>query len=227
MRFGRTTIRDPMLHHDGWTPRRGDRLAGATAHRSDVAADEAEEEEEPRCVPMAEWQTTSYPNCNDVHDIDLVRSSGPGSRVFPGHEPEEEEGRRRIASFPPILRERIEEGIADRRPDHPGGKRNARLDAARGIAREERLEFLGQGWFRAAWKAEAEGVPEWDDDEEEFRFDESVVLKTLRCVRGGRGAARRGPRRGIPPGPELSCPHFPDLAWGSLVPVASLLADCW
>lgn len=46
--------------------------------------------------------------------------------------------------------------------------------------KQEDLTFLGQGWFRSAWKMDQHLPGVWDEDEEEWLFDESVVLKTLR-----------------------------------------------
>ena len=52
---------------------------------------------------------------------------------------------------------------------------------AKGIMKEEDLAFLGQGWFRSAWKLDVSGIPEyWNEVEEEMVSEESVVLKTLR-----------------------------------------------
>lgn len=62
---------------------------------------------------------------------------------------------------------------------------------------EDNVTFLGQGWFRSAWKVDGMGVydeeelergyayGEDDDGEgiEGVTFDEPVVLKTLRFVR--------------------------------------------
>ncbi|KAL7540710.1 hypothetical protein ACHAWF_006762 [Thalassiosira exigua] len=68
--------------------------------------------------------------------------------------------------------------------EYPGrkAKKKAKL-VARGVAAEEWVEFLGQGWFRSAWEVDAEGVPEWDEDKERLGIEESVVLKTLRIER--------------------------------------------
>ena len=200
---GRVLNTDPMLHHDGWVPPTIiDNVDGTAAGGDEVdgsAGDSSSSEEESQqCVPMAEWQTTSYPNCNTVHEIDLVRSSGPGSLAFSSlqHDAENNnEGeqqqqqsfsnleiinhRRSIASYPPTLLKRYQE-LLDNYPN-PKRKKTAKL-SAQGIMKEEWLEFLGQGWFRSAWEVYVEGIPEYDDEEEEFRFDESVVLKTLRYV---------------------------------------------
>lgn len=74
------------------------------------------------CVPAADWQTKSFPNCNIVHEFDL-RSAGT----------------------------------------NVGTKQNQ-------VDFEETLSFLGQGWFRHAWKLQ-------------LASNESIVLKTLRLER--------------------------------------------
>jgi hypothetical protein len=51
-----------------------------------------------------------------------------------------------------------------------------------GLMKEESIEFLGQGWFRSAWEMYVEEIPDYDEDEETWGFEESVVLKTLRCA---------------------------------------------
>lgn len=135
-----------------------------------------------KCVPMAEWQTTSYPNCNSVHEIDMVRSSGPGSEAFPSPDGPEDRGgggrrRRAVAVHPPSLRE-WHERLLERYPS-PKRRANAKL-GARGVMKEESIEFLGQGWFRAAWEMYVERVPEYDEEEEAWGHEETVVLKTLR-----------------------------------------------
>ncbi|KAL3808917.1 hypothetical protein ACHAXA_004685 [Cyclostephanos tholiformis] len=135
-----------------------------------------------RCVPMADWQTTSYPNCNTVHEIDMVRSSGPGSYAFPEYRRHGEyhSDRRRITAHPQVLREYLED-LRLRYPTN-GRRRNAKSNAM-GLMREETIEFLGQGWFRSAWEMYVEQIPGYDEDEEEWGFEESVVLKTLRIER--------------------------------------------
>lgn len=74
------------------------------------------------CVPAADWQTKSFPNCNIVHEYDL-RSAGTNV-----------------------------------------GTKNNHVDF------EETISFLGQGWFRHAWKLQ-------------LAHNESIVLKTLRLER--------------------------------------------
>ena len=145
-----------------------------------------QQQQEEECVPMVEWQTTSYPNCNLVHEIDLIRSSGSGSRTFSSKHP----SRRHIAPFPPTLIRLIrrlakaDHGVTTR-TDHRNKNHNLN---AKGIMKEDHVAFLGQGWFRSAWKVDSlrtyDEDQNYDDDawKEEATFDESVVLKTLRCV---------------------------------------------
>lgn len=65
--FGKKFTMDPMLHHDGWKETDGVDPEDS-AIRWDFSFwkrhDVTNEQEEKQCVPMAEWQTTSYPNCN-------------------------------------------------------------------------------------------------------------------------------------------------------------------
>lgn len=61
---------DEMLHHDGWVESDDSEEENASiwSRWSDFSfwkhEDTQHAEEEKQCVPMAEWQTTSYPNCN-------------------------------------------------------------------------------------------------------------------------------------------------------------------
>lgn len=135
-------------------------------------------DEEPLCVPMAQWQTTSYPNCNSVHEIDMVRSSGPGTYTFPSSR-REGYGRRAITTYPRSLLNYYRE-LHQRYA--PSRKINAKINA-QGIIQEESIEFLGQGWFRSAWEMYTEEIPDYDMEEEQWGFEESVVLKTLRIER--------------------------------------------
>ena len=116
------------------------------------------EEDQPQCIPMASWQTTSYPNCNVVHEIRLT--SGLESHIFPQHN----HRRRRVLSTQPEI---IHINQKIRGP----------------IKEESSIEFLGQGWFRSAWELYTENIPEYDEEEEEWGYEESVVLKTLRIER--------------------------------------------
>jgi len=187
------SINDPMLHHDNWQPADEDYILSIDGYEEGLKSAEENLKEE-QCVPMAAWQTTSYPNCNSVHEIDMKFSSGPGSYAFPKKRSSAKPYRRRrsVASHPPMLA-RIHKKILEAHPDAER-KKKAKM-AAQGKMREEYVEFLGQGWFRGAWEVYAEGVPPGDEDWEEEEdadgggggvyeggVDESVVLKTLRYV---------------------------------------------
>jgi len=157
-------------------------LDGVVNEVADVGVDDGETtggvDEARTCVPMARWQTTSYPNCNTVHEIDMVRSSGPGSLTFPRYR-REGGRRRRITTHPRSLHEYLD----DLHMNYPtrNRRKNAKANAM-GLMREETVEFLGQGWFRSAWEMYVEQIPGYDEEEEEWGFEESVVLKTLRFV---------------------------------------------
>ena len=173
----RKQIDDPMLHHDGWKPEARLSVGSDNEEKIQIFNDETiQVEAENQCVPMAQWQTTSYPNCNTVHEIDLVLSSGV-SLTFPRVKPESQ-NRRTITLHPQILRKYMED-LLHRYPNNR--KQNAKMNAM-GVMRGESIMFLGQGWFRSAWKMVVDQIPEYDEDEEEWVYEESVVLKTLRCV---------------------------------------------
>jgi hypothetical protein len=106
----------------------------------------------------------------------MVLSSSSGSRTYPAHSQKQQLLRRQITSFPSVLLKRLS-GYKEK--DY---KRHKHLSMnAKGIMKEEDLAFLGQGWFRSAWKMDVGGMPGyWDDYEEEAVYEDSVVLKTLR-----------------------------------------------
>lgn len=112
------------------------------------------------CVPKASWQTTSYPTCNNIHEIDLTHSIGRKSlsHIFA----EAVTGRRFITDYS--------------------------SSEALQLKQEVDLELKGQGWFRSAWIVDRETSPfkvEYDDDEwdDEYLSEEMLVLKTLRIER--------------------------------------------
>ena len=112
------------------------------------------------CVPKAQWQTTSYPTCNNIHEIDIMHSVGQNRRAYIF--PNQRTGRRYASDFAP----------------NKSLKQKQEVD----------VEFKGQGWFRTAWALDRETSPfkvEYDDDEwkTEYRRDEQVILKTLRIER--------------------------------------------
>ena len=92
------------------------------------------------CVPMKEWQVSSFPNCNAFHELNMMGMGRNGTDVTFGRG----------------------WGSATRT-----GRRKAMYHME-----EDAVNFLGRGWFRAAWKVD-------------FGLEESypVVLKTLRLER--------------------------------------------
>jgi len=111
------------------------------------------------CVPKASWQTTSYPTCNNIHEIDFGHSVGrkTKSRIFA----EPRTGRR-------VVTDDAMKSL----------KQKQEVD----------LDLKGQGWFRTAWGVDRETSPfkvVYDDDayDDEWHREEQVVLKTLRIER--------------------------------------------
>ena len=114
------------------------------------------------CVPKASWQTTSYPTCNNIHEIDFVHSVGRNTRshIFA----EKQIGRRFVTNY--SLSKKLQQ------------------------IQEVDLGLLGNGWFRTAWMVNSRGETspskvEYDDDERkpEYRREEKFVLKILRIDR--------------------------------------------
>ena len=149
-------------------------LANSDMDKTDTGVNESnDEDEEDRhvkaqkltgneedCVPKATWQTTSYPTCNNIHEIDFIHSVT-------------RQGRSHIFA----------QSVHDRR-----FVTNYSSSKSLQQKQEMDLTLLGQGWFRSAWKVETETAPfkiEYDDDEwdAEWLREESLVLKTLRIER--------------------------------------------
>jgi hypothetical protein len=105
----------------------------------------------------------------------MVLSSSQGSRTYPAHGPNDQFFRRQVTSFPSTLLRRLKRYSDKDLKAH----KNLNLNV-QGVMKEEELTFLGQGWFRSAWKMDQHLPGVWDEEEEEWVFDESVVLKTLR-----------------------------------------------
>jgi serine/threonine protein kinase len=164
-------IDDPMLHHDGWS------ATSTTDEQNGGIFNENHGE----CIPMAGWQATSYPNCNSIHEIDMVLSSGKGSIAFPPIN----NMVTTAATTTTTMRRRW---LAQHPWQHFNGeddphRKNSVRSATMGMIKQEDITFLGQGWFRAAWRMDVDGLEEYDDDEEDYYQKESVVLKTLRYER--------------------------------------------
>ncbi|KAL7501699.1 hypothetical protein ACHAWT_009568 [Skeletonema menzelii] len=165
-------INDPMLHHDGWSE----------ISTTDLHYDDNFNENNGDCVPMAPWQTTSYPNCNSIHEIDLVLSSGKGSIAFPPLQNRNTAATTTTSAATKMRRRWLSQHPWQHFKDDPHQK-SPELNPMMGIVQQEDITFLGQGWFRAAWRMDVEGLEEYDDDEEDYYQRESVVLKTLRYER--------------------------------------------
>lgn len=102
---------------------------------------------------------------NAVHEIDMVPSSLGSSKADSNPSSQ----RRHIVSKLPSF-------ILARHKSPKQQQQHSPLSI-----NEEELTFLGQGWFRSAWKMDQTlNWGEWDEEEEEWVFKESVVLKTLR-----------------------------------------------
>lgn len=66
--YRKRIVKDEMLHHDGWKELDDAEESASTWRWSDFSfwrhEQTQQETEEKECVPMVDWQTTSYPNCN-------------------------------------------------------------------------------------------------------------------------------------------------------------------
>ena len=164
------TIDDPMLHHDGWD----------VIKTTDQQDYDNFNENNGECVPMAAWQTTSYPNCNSIHEINLVLSSGKGSSAFP---PLNNIATTAVAAETMRRRWLTQHPWQHLKKEDDPHRNSAELNATMGMIKQEDIAFLGQGWFRAAWRMDVEVLEDYDDDEDEYYQKESVVLKTLRYER--------------------------------------------
>lgn len=96
--FRGRTVNDEMLHHDGWKEwEDGGEEEDETSSgwwfswsnffwKGSESRQEGQEEEEKErhCVPMMEWQTTSYPNCN-VGKLQSFLSSSIHHQYSPAH----------------------------------------------------------------------------------------------------------------------------------------------
>ena len=82
------------------------------------------------CVPMKEWQVSSFPNCNAFHELNIMGMGRNGTDV----------------SFHNAMMA----GSNRRRSSSNGGHRRGGLYHME----EDAVSFLGRGWFRAAWKVD-------------------------------------------------------------------------
>jgi len=82
------------------------------------------------CVPMKEWQVSSFPNCNVFHELDIMGMGRNGTDV----------------AFHNAMKTR---GDRERRSSNEGRRRGGLYHME-----EDAVSFLGRGWFRAAWKVD-------------------------------------------------------------------------
>jgi len=119
-------------------------------------------ENEEECVPMAKWQTSVPVNCNSIHEVDILSSilNQGGSKTKS----------RKIAKTALLSNSSTTQNNIHLQPlYHPTWNGS-------------QLTFLGQGWFRAAWKLDLQtGIGGDDDDDNEG--SETVILKMLRPER--------------------------------------------
>ena len=103
------------------------------------------------CVPMAEWQSLSFPTCNSLHEINIFSSSPVLSYFSPRHH---QQNKLHSSNFHRYYH-REEKGeviLRDRIP----------------LLNSYSSKLLGNGWFRHAWNVM------------DSNRHESVVVKTLR-----------------------------------------------
>lgn len=115
-----------------------------------------DEEVVDECVPMAKWQSSVPVNCNTLHEVDLMTSI-----VHTGEDGGEQKTANAIRAHHHINNKTV-------LSYHPEWK-------------ESQLKFLGQGWFRAAWKLDRQPPGGIGDDED--GDDETIILKMLRPER--------------------------------------------
>jgi serine/threonine protein kinase len=114
-------------------------------------------DEQSECIPMARWQTSVPINCNSLHEVDLVASV--------------------INAAGPVTRR----GIASASSLNV---RLHRLPHSHPSWNESQLAFLGQGWFREAWKLDQQ-LPhkKRHGNDESNDNGVTVILKMLRPER--------------------------------------------
>lgn len=113
------------------------------------------------CVPLAEWQSSNPVSCNTIHEIDLFTSI-----LNAGKQKKKREKTRLQQNNMPSTQLRHELSR------HPSWN-------------ESQIKFLGQGWFRAAWKLDRH-LPSGSLSHETADNDgdgETVILKMLRSER--------------------------------------------
>ncbi|CAB9503569.1 Probable serine/threonine-protein kinase [Seminavis robusta] len=138
------------------------------AVESDGISKTTEETGTQECVPMAEWQKSLPVNCNAMHELDMLASiiNAQGNSNGKKH--------------------RLTTNVTQQDPNTSNNIPVFSRSLGHGAIRnqtwnESQLKFLGQGWFRAAWKLDRQ-LPEQFQDEKDS-LGETLVLKMLRPER--------------------------------------------
>jgi serine/threonine protein kinase len=135
-------------------------------------ANDGHVENEEDCIPMANWQTASYPSCNSFHEIDLpsaINAAGGGN----------DDDTKRI--------------IHKNDTSSSNATRVTVRSSALSLS-EDVFRALGEGWFRTTWQwnrrdvastllASNETPTSTTQRPHQREEEESVVIKTLRIER--------------------------------------------
>jgi Protein kinase domain len=118
----------------------------------------------PQCVPMAQWQTRSFPNCNTHHEIDCPsRMEDPSGRHYDAHAPTNST--------------RHDDDDLSRSTPKLWRDKRIKRTPSRALS-QETLHVLGEGWFRTTWSLDHVAF----NDDGQLAVDE-LVLKMLRIER--------------------------------------------
>ena len=124
-------------------------------------------DDDDECVPMAKWQSSVPVNCNALHEVDIMTSIvNAGGRNKKKESWSSKHHRHHHNSTTPV-------GLAHHIHHEP---------LRHSAWNESQIKFLGQGWFRAAWKLDRQPPGHVGEDEEDGT-DETVILKMLRPER--------------------------------------------
>ena len=117
------------------------------------------------CVPMAKWQSSVPVNCNSFHELDFFSSI---TNAGGDETPHENDGNKRQRHSSDTM---------------PVSAHIRHLQIPRHNWDDSRMKFLGQGWFRAAWRLDQWPPGHVSEDDEDSSGTETVILKMLRPER--------------------------------------------
>jgi hypothetical protein len=127
-----------------------------------IPSNDGHVENEEDCIPMADWQTASYPNCNSFHEIDLPTSiNAAGGRGGGG---------------------------GSNHKDTSTSNATTVARSSSSLLSEDVFRALAEGWFRTTWQwnrlnVVASNATTTPTQRHHQREEESVVIKTLRIER--------------------------------------------